>query len=81
MSEKIINIKDSVYQICSEHPEVIQILEEIGLKDISKPCMLNTVGKFMTLDKGAKMKNIDLDKITSKLKDYGYKIKGDDVNE
>jgi hypothetical protein len=75
MSMKIIDIKDSVYQICSAYPEMIQILEELGFSDIAKPGMLNTVGRFMTLDKGAKLKHLDLDEVTVRLGNYGYQIK------
>ena len=31
----------------------MNILSDMGFTDITKPGMLNTVGRFMTLDKGA----------------------------
>lgn len=71
---KIIDIKESVYQICSHDPEVVSILEEIGFTDITKPGMLSTVGRFMTLDKGAKMKNIHMDRIETVFMEHGFQI-------
>lgn len=56
MSEKIIDLNDSVHDICNKYPEMVQILEELGFKDITKPVMLNTVAKFMSLNKGTKIK-------------------------
>jgi len=75
MSEKIIDLNDSVHDICNKYPEMVQILEELGFKDITKPGMLNTAAKFMTLDKGAKMKKIDINQIEDKLLTFGYKIR------
>lgn len=75
MNEKIIDLRESVHSICNKYPEMVQILEEFGFKDITKPGMLNTVAKFMTLDKGAKMKNIDLNQVEEKLLTYGFKLR------
>jgi hypothetical protein len=47
---------------------------ELGFKDISKPVMLNTMGKVMTLTKGARMKGLSLDDIKEKLTNKGYEI-------
>lgn len=75
MDIQIIDLKESVHDLCNKHPQMIQILEELGFKDIVKPGMLNTVAKFMTLDKGAKMKNIDMEQIEKKLLDFGFEIR------
>lgn len=37
--------------------------------------MLNTVGRFMTIPKGAKMKHIDIEKVKEEFINKGYKIK------
>ena len=74
MSEKIIDIKDSVYQICSSYPEIMNILSDMGFTDITKPGMLNTVGRFMTLDKGASLKKLNLDELIDKLNNHGFQI-------
>lgn len=78
MSEKSIDLGRSVHALASEHPEVIGIMEELGFKDIVKPGMLNTAGRFMTIPKGAAMKGIPLELIKQKLKEKGYYIKEED---
>jgi len=68
------NIKGSqtVYQICKEYPQAAYILEEIGFIDIKKPGMLQTAGRFMTLNKGAVMKKISTETIKAAFEKYGY---------
>lgn len=69
---KTINLNHTVYEIANGNPEVLDILFELGFRDIVKPGMLNTVGRFMTLTKGAAMKNIDLDMIKERFLEKGY---------
>jgi hypothetical protein len=45
--DKQIDLNKSVYELCGKYPEITQIMEEIGFKDIANPAMLNTVGRFM----------------------------------
>lgn len=74
MEEKILDLSKTVYQLCSEDPNIMNILEKLGFKDIVKPGMLETAGRFMTIYKGAAMKKIEIDKIRKKFADNGYKI-------
>jgi N-dimethylarginine dimethylaminohydrolase len=71
---KVIDINKSVYELCKEFPEIAPILSEMGFTDITKPGMLNTAGRFMTLSKGAMMKKIDLDSVKQKLQENGFEI-------
>lgn len=71
---KVIDINKSVYELCKEFPEIAPILSEIGFTDITKPGMLNTAGRFMTLPKGAMMKKIDIDSVKQKLHENGFEI-------
>jgi hypothetical protein len=75
MKEKQIDLKKSVHELCGEYPELIKLLEEIGFRDITKPGMLSTAGRFMTIPKGAAMKKIDLSRIKQVLSEYGFIIK------
>jgi hypothetical protein len=43
---KTINLEKSVYEICTEYPEIKDVLAKAGFHDITKPGMLNTVGKL-----------------------------------
>ncbi|NLL72466.1 MAG: DUF1858 domain-containing protein [Clostridiales bacterium] len=74
MNKKTIDLNRSVYDLCKESPELVEILHELGFVDIVKPGMLNTAGRFMTLIKGAKMKKISLDKIKDALNQKGYDV-------
>lgn len=72
---KVIDLSKTVYEICTEHPEVIAIMQELGFEGITSPGMLNTAGRFMTLPKGSVMKNISLDKLKEVFINKGYQIK------
>lgn len=74
METKQIDLKNSVYELCNKYPELPEILAQIGFKDITKPGMLTTVGRFMTLEKGAIAKKIDIDIIINTLEKHGYDI-------
>lgn len=72
--EKQIDLNRSVYELCSEYPEIKEIMQEIGFKDIANPAMLNTAGRFMTIAKGAAMKKIDMDSIKHAFEAKGFKV-------
>lgn len=72
--EKQIDLNKSVFELCSKYPEIIEIMKEIGFKDIANPGMLNTAGRFMTIPKGAQMKNIDMDVIKQAFEAKGFKV-------
>ncbi|NLZ83508.1 MAG: DUF1858 domain-containing protein, partial [Clostridiales bacterium] len=61
-------------ELCNTYPEIKDILNSIGFIDITKPGMLNTVGKFMTIPKGATMKKLSLDTIKEALIEHGFTI-------
>lgn len=67
-----INSTNKLYDIINEHPDVKDIMVELGFKDIIKPGMLQSVGKLMTIEKGIKMKNISWDLAVKKFKEHGY---------
>lgn len=72
--EKEIDLNKSVYELTGKYPELIQIMQEIGFKDIANPAMLNTAGRFMTIAKGAQMKGIDLEPIKQAFEAKGFKV-------
>jgi len=72
---KMIDLSKTVYEICTEDPEVIDIMKELGFEGITNPGMLGTAGRFMTLPKGAVMKKISLDKLKEVFISKGYQIK------
>ncbi|MFY9177912.1 MAG: DUF1858 domain-containing protein [Caldicoprobacterales bacterium] len=74
--KKQIDISKSVYEICTENPDIIDIMKDLGFESITNPGMLNTVGRVMTISKGAAMKNIPMDKIKDKFAEKGYELTG-----
>ena len=72
---KVIDLNATVYDLVTAHPEIGQVLYDLGLKDIKNPAVLNTMGKYMTIPKGAKMKKIELQTIVIQLNKMGFIIK------
>lgn len=72
---------EKIYDIVNKHPDAINIMAELGFKDILKPGMLATAGKIMTIEKGAKIKNISWDNIVKAFNEHGYSIIKEDQNE
>lgn len=70
----IIDLNRSVYDLCNEFPDVLDILHGLGFVDVIKPGMLKTAGRFMTIKKGAIMKKISLDKIKDAFAQNGYEV-------
>lgn len=75
MSEKVIDLSKTVYELCNNNSEIPNILKELGFKDITNPGMLNTAGRFMTIPKGAAMKKIPIETIKEGFINHGYEIK------
>ncbi|MDF1616735.1 DUF1858 domain-containing protein [Petrocella sp. FN5] len=69
-----IDFNKSIYELCKEDSKIIEIMMSLGFTDITKPAMLNTVGKMMTITKGARMKNMDITTIKKRFIEQGYTI-------
>ena len=72
MEQTHINLNETVFALCTKHPELVTILGELGFTDITKPGMLQSAGRFMTPVKGAALKHIALDEIVQALAARGY---------
>ncbi|MBF7096176.1 DUF1858 domain-containing protein [Alkalibacter mobilis] len=72
---KILDMKMTVHELSKLYPEFPQIMRELGFDNIADPKMITTVGRFMTVEKGAAMKKIDLQKIKETFEKHGFKIK------
>lgn len=72
---KTVDFTKTVYEICKEDPQVVEIMKGLGFEQITNAVSLNTVGRFMTIPKGAVMKNIELEKIREEFIKNGYQIK------
>lgn len=74
--ERVLDLNKSVYELCSQYPELAQDMAQMGFQDITKPGMLATAGRFMTIPKGAAMKKIPLAVVVAALRAKGYGIEG-----
>ncbi len=70
-----IYLEDSVYKTLQNHPEVKELLIELGFKPLSQPQMVQTVGRITSLKKGSKIAKIPLDSIIRQLELNGYIVK------
>ena len=71
---KTIDLRKTVYELCSADPDILNIMVELGFEQIAKPGMLQSAGRFMTIPKGARLKKIGLDTIKSAFQARGYEI-------
>lgn len=72
---KLIDLSKSVFELCNQYPEVIDIMRSLGFDNIIGVGMLNTVGRVMTIPKGAHIKEIPLEHIISTFEGKGFTIK------
>lgn len=71
-----IDLNMPVAEIVTRHPEVKELLIEIGFKPLANPAMLNTLGKVTSLKAGSKFANIPLEEIQKVLECNGYDVIG-----
>lgn len=69
-----ISLHTPVRDLVQEHPSIVPVMVQMGLSGVTDPSLLNTVGRFMTLAKGAKMKHIALADLVAKLQEAGFEV-------
>ena len=75
---KKIDLTKTVFELVTEYPELVDIMASLGFSEITKKVVLNSVGKLMTIPKGAKMKNIPMTKIVATFVENGFEIEGEE---
>lgn len=73
----IIDLSQPVAQLVKDHPELKEILIELGFKPLANPVMLKTVGQTTSLKAGSKLARVPLETIRQTLEFNGYEVKGD----
>ncbi|MCR6107897.1 DUF1858 domain-containing protein [Salipaludibacillus agaradhaerens] len=73
---KEISLNKTVYELCNHDPEFIEVMKEIGFVNITKPGMLQSAGRVMTIPKGCRARGVDLDDVVEKIESYGYRVTG-----
>ncbi len=73
--QKVVDFTKTIYDLCTENPEIKEIMRELGFESITNPGMINTAGRIMTIPKGATMKGVELGKIRAEFEKRGYGMK------
>ncbi|RSK25698.1 DUF1858 domain-containing protein [Bacillus sp. HMF5848] len=71
---KEIDLNQTLYDLCTQYPEVTSIMVQLGFENIAKPSMLQTAGRVMTIPKGCRMKEIPLETVIATFQEHGFKI-------
>lgn len=74
---KKLDLNKTVYELTQEYPELIEIMAGLGFTEIIKKPMMHSVGKNMTIPKGAKMKNISMMDVVTTLMGKGFELVGE----
>lgn len=74
--ENEIDMTRSVAKLVDEHPDLLDILVELGFTPLANPSLRNTLGKTISLQQGCKLIRLNEDKLINILKWNGYIIKG-----
>ena len=74
---KKLDLNKTVFELTQEYPELVDIMAGLGFTEITKKAMLYSVGKMMTIPKGAKMKNISMIDVVTTLMRHGFEPVGD----
>lgn len=79
MKRRIIDPGKPVSELVAQYPEIKAIMADLGFKDIVKPMALSTVGRIMTLQRGAALKGIDMAAIVAAFREQGFEVARGDV--
>lgn len=74
---KKLDLNLTVYELVTEYPELADLMAELGFSEIKKAPMLHSLGRIMTIPKGAALKNIPMEKVLAKFREAGFEISGD----
>lgn len=74
---KVIDMRQSIFQLISNYPELKDILSKLGFTEITKPGMVSTVGRFMNLKQGCSLRKIDIKTLIAGLETEGFILKED----
>ena len=71
-----IDVSIPVAQVIDQHPEVLDLLVELGFNPLANPIMRNTVGRKVSLKQGSKLEVTPMEKIVRTLEANGYEVVG-----
>lgn len=74
--DRQLDMNKPVHDLVAQYPEVADIMKGLGFDKITNPAMLNSMGRFVTIPKGAAMNHIPLSKIKEAFEKAGFEVIG-----
>lgn len=74
MSEPILDLTRSLYDLTEEYPELIPIFLEMGLQGAANPILRKTVGRKLQVAEGLKRHDVSLEEAKRKLASNGFHV-------
>lgn len=74
--DNVIDVSIPVAQVIDQHPEVLDLLVELGFKPLANPIMRNTFGRKVSLKQGSNLEGTPMEKIVQTLEANGYEVVG-----
>jgi len=71
---KTADLNKTLYDLTSEHPELIEVLFDLGFMGVKNPVMRETHGKQMTVKAGCGHLGLDLGQLAAALRAKGYTV-------
>lgn len=76
-----IDLDQPVYDTIKQHPELKQLLVDLGFSPLANKAMLQTAGRMTSLKKGAGLIGVPIEEIVQTLEWNGYEVKKDEDDE
>ena len=73
---RVLDFNKKVADLAKEYPDFIEIMADLGFKEITSPTALKLMGKVMTVPKGAAVKGIPLERIVNRFEEAGFRVIG-----
>ncbi|XJS10023.1 DUF1858 domain-containing protein [Aerococcaceae bacterium WGS1372] len=74
--ENVIDLTQSVYSLVEAHPDLLEILVDLGFTPLANETMRKTLGKNISLQQGCRFIKLNETDLINTLKWNGYIVKG-----
>ena len=71
---KGLDLNATIYDLTEAHPELIDILKELGFFGVTRPAVRNTLGRVTTLAQGCEKQGKDLQEVIATLRGHGFTV-------
>lgn len=71
---KSVDFSIPVHDLAQQDPDFIDIMAEAGFNKIKIPGMLDTIGRFVNINRGCVAMNLDKQTVIETFKAHGYEV-------